>query len=125
VSSTGTSNTAASIEGISTIVVPSPNGTNEVRVTWKNTGSTNIHGVKADIELLDTQGSVIEKINNYWIYAADGWGLPGETPAANASPGIAPGFTYTDPAGQGYQLIANGSGIVPSNARVTALYVVQ
>lgn len=97
---------------------------NELRITWKNTGTTNIHGVKADIELLDNQGQVIEKIK-YWVYAADGWTVPSEKPAPNASPGIAPGETYTDPPGQGFKLLPTGLAVVPSNARVTALYVVQ
>ena len=96
----------------------------ELRITWKNTGSTNIHGVKADIELLDNQGQVIEKMK-YWIYVADGWTIPGEKPSPNASPGIAPGETYTDPPGQGFLLTTTGLAIVPTNARVTALYVVQ
>ena len=96
----------------------------ELRITWKNTGSTNIHGVKADIELLDNQGQVIEKMK-YWIYVADGWTIPGEKPSPNASPGIAPGETYTDPPGQGFLLTTTGLAIVPTNARVTSLYVVQ
>ena len=96
----------------------------ELRITWKNTGSTNIHGVKADIELLDNQGQVIEKMK-YWIYVADGWTIPGEKPSPNASPGITPGGTYTDPPGEGFLLTTTGLAIVPTNARVTALYVVQ
>ena len=96
----------------------------ELRITWKNTGSTNIHGVKADIELLDNQGQVIEKMK-YWVYVADGWTIPGEKPSPNASPGIAPGETYTDPPGQGFLLTTTGLAIVPTNARVTSLYVVQ
>ena len=100
----------------------------ELRITWKNTGSTNIHGVKADIELLDNQGQVIEKMK-YWVYAADGWTIPGEKPSPNASPGIAPGGTYTDPPGEGFLLTttlnAGLAVVVPTNARVTALYVVQ
>jgi predicted nucleic acid-binding Zn ribbon protein len=96
----------------------------ELRITWKNTGSTNIHGVKADIELLDNQGQVIEKMK-YWVYVADGWTIPGEKPSPNASPGIASGDTYTDPPGEGFLLTTTGLAIVPTNARVTALYVVQ
>jgi hypothetical protein len=96
----------------------------ELRITWKNTGSTNIHGVKADIELLDNQGQVIEKMK-YWVFATSGWGLSGETPEPNAGPGIAPGVTYTDPPGEGFRLLTTGSGIVPFNARVTALYIVN
>ena len=96
----------------------------ELRITWKNTGSTNIHGVKADIELLDNQGQVIEKMK-YWVYVADGWTIPGEKPSPNASPGIAPGGTYTDPPGEGFLLTTTGLAIIPTNARVTSLYVVQ
>lgn len=105
-------------------IVADGRGINELRITWKNTGNTNIHGVKADIELLDDQGQVIEKIK-YWVYVADGWGLPGEKPATNASPGIRPGETYTDPPGQGFMLSTTGLAVTPSSARVTALYVVQ
>jgi hypothetical protein len=100
----------------------------ELRITWKNTGSTNIHGVKADIELLDNQGQVIEKMK-YWVFATSGWGLSGETPEPNAGPGIAPGVTSTDPPGEGFLLTttlnAGLAVVVPTNARVTALYVVN
>ena len=106
---------------------PNANVQSELRITWKNTGSTNIHGVKADIELLNEERQIIDKFN-YWVYVAKGWSLPGEAPSPNASPGIAPGRTYVDPPGEGYFLTpteVGGITVMPYNARVTGLHVMQ
>lgn len=121
----------SSIQGVRGEVVPIPRGmsTNpnvqyELRATWKNTGTTNIHAVKADIDLLGTQGQVIDSIT-YTIYCAPGWeyGRPTEP---GASEGIRPGFDFTDPPGDGFFLtptVVDGQSVIPSGAVITGLHI--
>lgn len=121
----------SSIEGVRAAVLPIPKGKSfvpdvqyELIATWKNTGTTNIHAVKADINLLGSQGEVIDQIT-YTIYVADGWEF-GRPTEPGASDGIPPGFTYTDPPGDGYFLThvdVNGQAVIPSGAVITALHI--
>lgn len=121
----------SSIQGVSAAVLPIPRGMSrnpevqyELIASWKNTGTTNIHAVKADINLLGSQGEVIDQIT-YTIYVADGWEF-GRPTEPGASPGIPPGFTYTDPPGDGYFLThvsVAGQAIVPSGAVITGLHI--
>jgi hypothetical protein len=121
----------SSIEGVRAAVLPIPKGKSlvsdvqyELIATWKNTGTTNIHAVKADINLLGSQGEVIDQIT-YTIYVADGWEF-GRPTEPGASSGIPPGFTYTDPPGDGYFLThvsVAGQAVVPSGAVITGLHI--
>ena len=66
-----------------------------VLVDWKNTGTTTIRAVDADIIPYDVRGNKLELsgATDKPIYAVD-----------DSSPGIAPGEKYTEPMGQGYIL---------------------
>ena len=63
-----------------------------VMVTWKNTGSTPIRVVDAEIVHRDSSNAVLGT-HNYTIFSA-----------SDTSPGVAPGETYSTPAGEGFLL---------------------
>lgn len=67
-----------------------------VIVTLKNTGSTPIRVVDAEITSRDSSGKVVET-HNYTIFAK-----------SDSSPGIAPGSTWTTRKGEGFILPGNG-----------------
>jgi len=69
-------------------------GTQMVLVDWRNTGTTTIRAVDADIITFDARGRRLESgAKNKPIYAV-----------SDSSPGIAPGETYTEPNGEGFIL---------------------
>jgi carboxymethylenebutenolidase len=79
-------------------------GTQMVLVDWRNTGTTTIRAVDADIIPFDARGRRLESgAMNKPIYAV-----------SDSSPGIAPGETYVEPNGDGF-ILAPG---FPKAARV-------
>ncbi len=67
-------------------------------VDWRNTGTTTIRAVDADITAYDATGNKLRLWNgnytiNYTVYAV-----------GDSSPGIAPGRVYTEPLGEGFAL---------------------
>jgi hypothetical protein len=65
-----------------------------VLVDWKNTGTTTIRAVDADIIPYDAHGNKLESgANNYTIFAV-----------SDSSPGVASGEKYTEPNGEGFTL---------------------
>lgn len=66
-----------------------------VLVDWKNTGSTTIREVFADITAYDAGGNKLDSgAQDYCIYAV-----------FSSDPGISPGETYTEPEDEGYVLV--------------------
>jgi hypothetical protein len=70
-----------------------------VLVDWRNTGTTTIRAVDADITSYDARGNKLDSgARDYAIYAV-----------SDSSRGIAPGKRYTEPDGKGF-ILAPGVG---------------
>lgn len=61
---------------------------------WKNTGTTPIRALHANMTFYDAQGAVVDKVKNYTIYVAPG-----------NDKGIAPGESYFEPKGEGFAAV--------------------
>lgn len=68
-----------------------------VLVDWRNTGSTPIRVVHADIVPYDSSGNKLDSgAPDYTIYAV-----------SSSSSGIAPGSTYSEPDGEGFVVVSS------------------
>ena len=90
---------ATSVDVVRVRLVPfkTPNGarTQKVLVDWKNTGTTTIRAVDADIVPYDKKGNRLESgTSDYTIYAV-----------SDSSPGVAPGDIYKQTKDEGFVLI--------------------
>ena len=76
-----------------------------VLVDWKNTGSTPIRVVKADIVAYDASGAELASgTKDYTIYAA-----------SNSQSGIVAGETYAEPSGEGFVLVSTPAQVAPAD----------
>jgi len=75
-------------------ITPDGSRTQMVLVDWRNTGTTTVRAVDADIVPYDASGNRLGSgANDYAIYAE-----------SDSSPGIAPGKRYTEPKDKGFIL---------------------
>lgn len=99
---------AAKIVRVRLVPYTTPDGNRRqmVLVDWRNTGTTRIRAVDADITPYDANGNVLQfsARTDKPIYAVD-----------DSDPGIAPGRTYVEPLGRGYII---GSSAEPEAVRV-------
>jgi hypothetical protein len=87
--------------------------TQMVLVDWRNTGTTTIRAIDADIIVYDDRGNVLDSgAKDYTIYAV-----------SDDSPGIVPGEIYTEPKGKGFTLMPGSTKA--RRAQVTITKVVE
>ncbi len=96
---------AAKVVRVRLVPYTTPDGhrTQMLLVDWRNTGTTTIRAVDADITAYDGIGNMLQLFGdsgtiNYTIYAV-----------ADSSAGIAPGELYVEPLGQGFVLPSVGA----------------
>ena len=99
---------AAKVVRVRLVPYTTPDGhrTQMLLVDWRNTGTTTIRAVDADITPYDANGNVLEfsARTDKPIYAV-----------SDSDPGIAPGRLYVEPVGRGYIV---GSAYEPEAVRV-------
>jgi len=79
-----------------------------VLISWRNTGSTPIAVVEAQITAYDAQGQVLESsVPEYTIFASE-----------SMSRRIQPGMSYIEPEGEGFVLIPGVDGVLASRVEV-------